>query len=102
MVSASSTPILLACATAIAVVSPLTGQIFDPKTPNSQFLVGYIPLVLGCICMWLCFRAQRQAKHRKMILLYAGLLAPFAFAYPAWIAFLCFEYASGRYTGPMP
>lgn len=102
MVTASSTPLLLSCATIIALVSFLSARVFDPKNLNSQLAVGYLPIALGCVCMWLCFRARKRAKHKRAVLLYTALLAPFAFSYPAWLAFLCFEYASGRYTGPMP
>ncbi len=51
--------------------------------------------------MWLCWRAVKQTRHKKLVLCYAVLLAPFAFSYPAWLVFIWASYVSG-YRGPMP
>jgi hypothetical protein len=57
--------------------------------------------LLGCISMWLCWRAGKQTRSKKLVLCYAVLLAPFAFSYPAWIVFIWASYVFG-YRGPMP
>lgn len=67
-----------------------------------EVFVGYMPVLLGCISMWLCYRAYRRATRKKLVVAYAVLLAPFAFSYPAWIVFLWMMFATGRYKGPMP
>jgi hypothetical protein len=52
--------------------------------------------------MWLCIMAWRNTTHKLLVSLYTIALAPFAFSYPAWVAFIWILYISGRYKGPMP
>jgi hypothetical protein len=72
------------------------------KTLGTQVILGYFPVLLGSVAIWLCIRARRKAAHKRLVALYAVVLAPFAFSYPAWIAILWMMYLSGRYKGPMP
>ena len=41
-------------------------------------------------------------KHKIAVLVYAILLAPIAFSYPAWLLYLWVLYATGAYKGPLP
>ena len=52
--------------------------------------------------MTLCVLAAIKSAHKRLVALYAVVLAPFAFCYPAWMIILWILFASGRYTGPMP
>jgi hypothetical protein len=99
---AVTSPALVACATGVAIASLSSAFILDPKTLNAQLAVGYTPILLGCLSMWLCFKARQKARHKRGVLLYAILLAPIAFCYPALMIFIWLMYVSGKYTGPMP
>jgi hypothetical protein len=63
---------------------------------------GLVPIVLGGLSMLLCFAARERTRHKRLVIAYAVLLAPFAFSYPAWMMFVKVLYLSGKYTGPMP
>jgi hypothetical protein len=52
--------------------------------------------------MALCVLAINRAAHKRLVVLYAVILAPFAFAYPAWMIVLWILYTSGSYHGAMP
>ncbi len=93
---------LLVCATAVATLSFLFHIMATPRTLLGETIWGYFPLLLGFVSMWLCFKARNEAVHKGLVLLYAIVLAPFAFSYPAWLLILWVGYASGRYHGPMP
>jgi hypothetical protein len=93
---------MLLAATALAAISFAFHMIVRNRSVGTEAILGYVPVLLGCICMWLCFRAHRSAVHKRLILLYAVILAPFAFSYPAWVLILWVEYISGRYHGPLP
>jgi hypothetical protein len=67
-----------------------------------DFVFGAGMLALGCISMWLCFRAWQKAARKWLVLAYAAVLAPFAFGIPAWMIILIVLFKSGRYHGPMP
>jgi hypothetical protein len=94
--------VLLVGATAVAVLSFLFHMITRQSSLLSEAVWGYFPVLLGSVSMWLCFKARKEAIHKGFVLLYAILLAPFAFSYPAWLLILWALYASGRYHGPMP
>jgi hypothetical protein len=94
--------ILLAAATVISAVSFFFHDIAKGQTLGAEAILGYAPVVMGAIAMALCIRARKKTVHKRLVVLYAVLLAPFAFSYPAWIAFLWIVYISGRYKGPMP
>jgi hypothetical protein len=98
----ATTPVLLTLATVIALISLFLHTIIEPKGLGSEAVIGYVPVLLGCVSMWLCVRARRNTKHKGLVLSYTLFLAPFAFSYPAWIVFLWLTYASGKYSGPMP
>ncbi|MGA3028090.1 MAG: hypothetical protein ABSF98_25345 [Bryobacteraceae bacterium] len=101
-------PLLLTCATAIGLLS-LSAPIWLARMFTLVFARGsvsttasFLPFVLGGASMLLCLRARQRAQRKRLVLVYAVVLAPFAFSYPAWILFLFVLYVSGRYTGPMP
>jgi hypothetical protein len=94
--------LLIAGATLVAVVSFLSHLIVPSKTLLSDLALGYVPILLGCVSMLLCDRARRRTTHRRLVTLYAVIISPFAFSYPAWILILWILYAPGRYNGSMP
>lgn len=94
---------LLGFATAIAVVSFFSNNIWSiNRSLLTDALLGYVPILCGLVCMWLCFQARKKTYHKRLVLMYAILLAPFAFCYPAWFLILWILYGSGAYRGPMP
>ena len=93
---------LIALASAVAILSLFSHDILKPTNLYTQVAFGYTPLVLGCLSLWLCLKAHRKAKHKKVVLIYTILLAPFAFSYPVWFLFIWVMYTSGNYHGPMP
>ncbi len=93
---------LIALATVLAGLSLFSHDILRPTNLNTQLAFGYIPVILGCVCLWLCIKARTKAKHKNLVLLYTVLILPFAFSYPAWLFFIWIMYASGKYNGPMP
>jgi hypothetical protein len=93
---------LLFFAVALSAISFSLGAIIDPRSLGAQMIAGYIPLILGGLSMYLCAKSWKAAKHPRLILLSAVLLAPFAFGYPAWFLVAGISYALGRYHGPMP
>jgi hypothetical protein len=99
---AGSTGLLLVGATVLAAVSFSFHIIVRASSVGTEAILGYIPVLLGCICMWLCLKARRAAGRKWLVLSYAVVLAPFAFSYPAWSLILWVEYISGRYRGPLP
>jgi hypothetical protein len=95
----------LAFATLVAATSFLLPEIAPKvlaKTLLNDLAFGYFSILLGCVSMWLCVRARRKAVHKILVTVYAVVLSPFAFSLPAWMLFVWFMYASGRYNGPMP
>jgi hypothetical protein len=76
-------------------------NVFTPKALADDILLGYIPILLGCISMSLCWRAHKQARHKALVLCYAVLLAPLAFYYPFASALVWASYISGG-SGPFP
>jgi hypothetical protein len=99
---ALSCPVLLACATAIGILSLFSHGIVS-ATPLVVWIEdGYVPLVLGGLSMLLCFVARQRTRHKRLVVAYAVLLAPFAFSYPAWMLFLWVMCASGKLAGPWP
>ena len=44
--------------------------------------------------MWLCIRARKKTAHKRLVALFAVVLAPFAFSYPAWMVILWVLYVS--------
>ena len=101
-----SPPVLLFIATVIACISvtfPLKlHPIISPDSFVAELPLGYIPLLCGCVCMYICFKAWQRSIHRVAVILYSTALAPFAFSYPAWMVFIWIAYAYGGYQGPMP
>lgn len=89
-------------ATALAVLSFFWHTLLARKSLYAEALLGYVPLMLGTVCMWLCFKARVRAKHKSLVLWYSLALAPFAFSYPAWMLIVWIAFASARYNGPMP
>jgi len=81
---------------------PVAADAFQLRSLNSDLIEGYTMLGLGCISMYLCYKAWRRSRHRWLVLLYAVILAPFAFSLPASLAFIWIAYATCHYTGPMP
>ena len=92
---------LLGSATVLSLVSLCFPFFVQPKSLIAQILIGYIPILLGCIAMWLCLRARKKARHKALVILYAILLAPFAFYYPVAVALAWASYVSGG-RGPFP
>jgi hypothetical protein len=92
----------LVAATAISAVSFFFHMFAAAKTLGTDLIVAYIPLLLGLAAMWLCFVAIRRTAHKRLATVYAVILAPFAFSYPAWMALIWMLYISGRYAGPVP
>lgn len=93
---------LLISATAIANISVFFGTIIGQPPLLAEVVLGYVPLLVGCFCMWLCILATRRSRHKVLIFLYAVVLAPFAFGYPFWLGELYIMTVTGRYKGPMP
>jgi hypothetical protein len=94
--------VLLVAATILSAVSFLFQIMATAKTLGAQIAVGYIPVAMGFVAVWLCIRARKRSAHKRLVALYAVVLAPFAFSYPAWTVILWVLYVSGRYKGPMP
>jgi hypothetical protein len=97
----TTTPVLLGFATPVALAS----FFFHLIIPNGlifEVVLGYVPIVLGGVCLWLGYSAFRIARHKLSTVAYVVLLTPFAFSYPAWLLFIWTMHASGRYHGPMP
>jgi hypothetical protein len=92
----------LIAATAISMVSLFFNQLADGKTLATELVFSYVPLLLGLAAMWLCVLARRRTARKRLVTLYAVILAPFAFSYPAWMVLLLVAYKTGSYTGPMP
>jgi len=92
---------LLVAATVLSAVSLFFQAIVGARRLITETFLGYLPILLGCISMWLCWRAHQKARRKTLVLCYSILLAPFAFSYPAWIAFLYVWYRSGG-GGPFP
>jgi hypothetical protein len=99
-------PMTLFAATTLAIFSFLFELLFRSifvATPlYFETILGYIPIVLGCVCLWLCVEATRRAKQKWLVIGYMILLAPFAFSYPAWMLFVWVAFTYGGYRGPMP
>lgn len=91
--------LLLGSATFVAAMSVLLLTRVHGRI--AEIVLGYVPIPLGCISMWLCWRARQKARHKTLVLCYAILLAPFAFSYPAWILFIYVWFRSGG-GGPFP
>jgi len=90
----------LASATALSVFSLFLLTLVHTG-PIAELALGYVPILLGAVAMWLCWRARKAARHKTAVLLYTIFLAPFAFSYPAWMAFVWAWYAVGG-KGPFP
>ena len=97
----ATAPVLLGSATVVALASFLFHLII-PNNLIFEVALGYVPIVLGGICLWLGYCACRVARHKLSTAVYVVLLTPFAFSYPAWLLFIWIMYTSGRYRGPMP
>lgn len=93
---------LLGLATAVAALSLCLNFLVRPDSWPAQEVIGYVPIPLGFLSMWLCLKARTKATRKALVVGYAIVLAPFAFNYPAWLFFTWVLYASGRYHGPMP
>jgi dolichol kinase len=93
---------LLGCATAIAILSLFLPEVFLAMPFILHFVAYPIPLVLGGLTMLLCLMARQRTRHKRLVVAYAVFLAPFAFSWPAWMAYIAVLYFSGKYTGPMP
>jgi hypothetical protein len=94
--------VLLIAATVISAVSFSFHMMATGKTLGAEVILGYFPVLLGFVAMLLCIWAGRKSTHKGLVALYAVVLAPFAFSYPAWMVILWVLYVSGRYKGPMP
>jgi hypothetical protein len=74
--------------------------------PAMPFIFGFfaypIPLVLGGLAMLLCLTARLRTRHKRLVVAYTVFLAPFAFSWPAWMAYIAVLYFCGKYAGPMP
>jgi hypothetical protein len=79
---------LLVAATVLSLVSLGLFFVLLPSGQMSKPLVALLPILLGCVSMWLCWRARRAARHKIAVIVYAIVLAPFAFSYPAGLALL--------------
>jgi len=61
-------PSALVCATAIAVVSLFSIeliQIVSSESLAAEVFVGYTPVLLGCVSIWLCYRGYRRATRKS-------------------------------------
>lgn len=100
--TASGVTLLLAYATVLAALSFLFHMVVPGNSLFGEVALAYVPVLLGCVSMWLCFKAWKGAAHKRFVIFYAIVLAPFAFSYPAWLLILWILYAAGLYHGPMP
>lgn len=98
----AESPVLIALASALAVLTLFSPNICKPTNLFTELACGYTPLLLGCLSLWLCMKARRKAKHKKLVVLYTVILLPFAFGYPVWLLFIWIMYRYGNYHGPMP
>jgi hypothetical protein len=94
--------VLLIAATIISAVSFFFHMMAAGRTLGAEVILGYLPLLLGFVAMWLCIWASKRSTHKRLVALYTVVLAPFAFSYPAWMVILWVVYISGRYKGPLP
>jgi len=78
---------LLVMATAVSIISLSSLLVLLPAGKIGT-IFGLLPILLGGITMWLCWRARRVAHHKTAVLIYTILLAPVAFSYPAGILLL--------------
>ena len=96
------TPVLLSYATiltfALYPAMPLLQSLLGPP----GLIMGYLPFGVGASAMWLCFVAHHRSKHRRAVIIYMFLLAPFAFYYPVIWIYLLYTEATGQYHGPYP
>ena len=93
---------LLSAATALAALSFFWHTLPWTKSLDVEIVLGYVPLVSGVVCVWLCLKARSRTKHKGLVLCYSVHLAPFAFSYPAWMLIVWIAFESGHYNGPMP
>jgi hypothetical protein len=93
---------LLAFATAAAILSMSFHILITPSSLLAEAVLGYVPILLGFLSIWLCCRAWARATHKTLVLVYAVVLTPFAFSYPAWLLVIWVLYKSGNYHGPLP
>jgi len=94
--------VLLLAATMISALSFFFHMLLTGRTLGTEVVLAYFPVLLGFVAMWLCICAGRKTARKGLVALYAAVLAPFAFSYPAWMVILWTLYASGCYTGSMP
>jgi hypothetical protein len=93
---------LLALATAVAALSLYFNILVTSRFLLAEAGLSYVPMLLGCLSMWLCLKARAKSTHKALFFTYAIVIAPFAFSYPAWIFYIWVIYAFGHYHGPMP
>jgi hypothetical protein len=94
--------VLLIAATIISAMSFAFHTMAIGKTLGTEVILGYFPVLLGVAAMWLCIRARKKTAHKRLVALFAVVLAPFAFSYPAWMVILWILFISGRYKGALP
>lgn len=93
---------LLSAATAVAGLSFFWHTLSWTKSLYAETVLGYVPLALGVVCLWLCLKARGRTTYKRLVLCYSVILAPFAFSYPAWMLVVWIAFESGHYNGPMP
>jgi len=79
-----SCPVLLACATVIALLSLFSADLVRTGPLIVRLTTEYFPLVLGPVSMVICFVAGKRTRNKGLVVAYALFLAPFTFSYPAW------------------
>jgi hypothetical protein len=93
--------LLMISATVLAAVSFLLNVVIRVRSLILEIAIGYIPLLIGCVCLRLCYMAYKRAERRPLVLWWSIALTPFAFSYPAWAVILGFLRATGLYAVPM-
>ena len=67
-----------------------------------DLVYAYVPFLLGGVSMLPCFAAHQRSTHKPLVIAYIIILIPFAFSYPALLAFIFIEWKWSGYTGAMP
>jgi hypothetical protein len=97
-----STAVLLITATIISTLSFSFHLLAPTERPVMESIFAYLPLLFGGVAIGLCVRAINKASHKRLVMVYTVILAPFAFSHPAWMIILWILYTSGHYKGAMP
>jgi hypothetical protein len=96
---AESPAALLITATGISALSFFFRDVMPAKPLALELIFAYFPLLFGGAAMALCILAINRAAHKRLVVLYAVILAPFAFRYSVWMIIVWILYAAAT-TAP--